>query len=88
MKDANQTSSRSQGVGFLGRRMSRRTNNQPIKIMESTIQKALKWFEENDVPAYEDDESIYVQAGRDADVQISTAEIEYRASLQVSESQS
>ncbi len=55
--------------------------------MESTIEKALKWFNDNDVPAYEDDGSIYVQAGRDADVQISTDEIEYRASLQVSESQ-
>ena len=56
--------------------------------MESTIEKALKWFRENDVPAYEDDESIYVQAVSGADVQISTAEIQYRASLQASESQS
>ena len=40
------------------------------------------WFQDNDVPAYEDDGSIYVQAGRDADVQISTSEIDYRADLQ------
>ena len=43
---------------------------------------ALQWFKDNDVPAYEDDGSIYVQAGRDADVQISETEISYRADLQ------
>ena len=46
------------------------------------IELALKWFEENDVTAYEDGGSVYVVAGRDADVQISTAEISYRAELQ------
>lgn len=50
--------------------------------MEDKIKLALKWFEENDVSAYEDGESIYVVAGRDADVQISAAEINYRAELQ------
>ena len=75
-------------MGFLGVSKSLTNNNQPIKIMESTIEKALKWFRENDVPAYEDDESIYVQAVSGVDVQISTAEIQYRASLQASESQS
>ena len=44
---------------------------------------ALKWFKDNDVSAYEDDGSIYVSAGMDADVQISTAEIDYRAELQL-----
>ena len=44
---------------------------------------ALKWFKDNDVSAYEDDGSIYVSTGRDADVQISTAEIDYRAELQL-----
>jgi len=46
------------------------------------IELALKWFEENDVSAYEDGGSVYVVAGRDADVQISTAEVRYRAELQ------
>jgi len=46
------------------------------------VKLALKWFEENDVFAYEDDGSIYVIAGRDAHVQISTSEVAYRAELQ------
>ena len=48
------------------------------------IKSALQWFKDNDVPAYEDDGSIYVQAGADADiqVQISVAEIFFRADLQ------
>jgi len=46
------------------------------------VKLALKWFEENDVSAYEDGGSIYVVAGRDADVQISTSEVAYRAELQ------
>lgn len=49
---------------------------------KESLELALRWFKENDVPAYYDDGSIYVQAGRDADVQISTAEINYRADLQ------
>ena len=43
---------------------------------------ALQWFKDNDIPAYEDNGSVYVQAGRDADVEISVAEIFYRADLQ------
>ena len=50
--------------------------------MNNKIKLAIKWFQDNDVPAYEDDGSIYVQAGRGADVQISTAEVNYRAELQ------
>ena len=46
------------------------------------VKLALKWFEENDVSAYEDDGSIYVVAGRDADLEISNAEVNYRAELQ------
>ena len=46
------------------------------------VELALKWFEENDVSAYEDDGSIYVVAGRDADLEISNAEVSYRAELQ------
>jgi hypothetical protein len=46
------------------------------------VKLALKWFEENDVSAYEDDGSIYVVAGRDADLEISNAEVSYRAELQ------
>ena len=51
--------------------------------MNNKIKLALQWFKDNDVSAYEDDGSIYVSAGRDADVQISTAEIDYRAELQL-----
>jgi len=51
--------------------------------MNNKIKMALKWFKDNDVSAYEDDGSIYVSTGRDADVQISTAEIDYRAELQL-----
>ena len=50
--------------------------------MENKIDLALKWFKDNDVSAYQDDGSIYVIAGRDADVQISTIEVDYRAELQ------
>ena len=49
---------------------------------KESLELALRWFKENDVPAYYDDGSIFVQAGRDADVQISTAEINYRPDLQ------
>ena len=49
---------------------------------KESLELALRWVKENDVPAYYDDGSIFVQAGRDADVQISTAEINYRADLQ------
>ena len=49
---------------------------------KESLELALRWFKENDVPAYYDDGSIFVQAGRDADVQISPAEINYRADLQ------
>lgn len=49
---------------------------------KESLDLALKWFKDNDVSAYQDDGSIYVIAGRDADVQISTAEINYRADLQ------
>lgn len=45
------------------------------------IKSALQWFKDNDVHAYQIDENIYVQAGRDADVQISEAEIFFRAEL-------
>tara|TARA_R100000900_G_C3240641_1_gene145109 strand:+ start:202 stop:390 length:189 start_codon:yes stop_codon:yes gene_type:complete len=49
---------------------------------EPKITLALQWFKENDIQAYQDDGSIYITAGRDADVQISTSEVDYRAELQ------
>jgi len=49
---------------------------------EPKITLALQWFQENDIQAYQDDGSIYVSAGRDADVPISTSEVDYRAELQ------
>ena len=50
---------------------------------EPKITLALQWFKENDIQAYQDDGSIYVSAGRDADVQLSTSEVDYRAELQL-----
>jgi len=50
---------------------------------ESKITLALQWFKENDIQAYQDDGSIYVSAGMDADVQLSTSEVDYRAELQL-----
>jgi hypothetical protein len=49
--------------------------------IELEIKSALQWFKDNDVPAYKVDDNIYVQAF-DADIQISTSEILYRAELQ------
>ncbi len=49
---------------------------------EPKITLSLQWFKENDIQAYQDDGSIYVSAGMDADVQISTSEVDYRAELQ------
>lgn len=49
--------------------------------IELEIQSALQWFKDNDISAYRVDDNIYVQAGRDADVQISTMDILYRAEL-------
>ena len=48
---------------------------------------ALKWFKDNDIEAHEDDGSIYISVGLDVnlekfDIQISTAEVDYRADLQ------
>ncbi len=53
-----------------------------MNTMNDKIKLAIRWFQDNDIPAYEDDGSIYVQAGGDADVQISTAEVNFRAELQ------
>jgi hypothetical protein len=62
--------------------------NKNIKtlFLDGNIKLALQWFEDNDVSAYEDDGSIYVIAGRDADVQITSSEINYRAELQINQS--
>ena len=53
------------------------------------ISLALKWFKDNDIQAYEDDGSIYISVDRVGfqnlekfDIQISTAEVDYRADLQ------
>ena len=52
--------------------------------MNPEIKLALKWFDAHDIPAYCDDGAIYVQFGA-SDVQISSAEVSYRAELFVSE---
>ena len=54
--------------------------------MNPEIELALKWFDASEIPAYCDDGAIYVQFG-DYDVQISSAEVSYRAELFVSEQQ-
>ena len=57
-----------------------------MKAIPSINQLALQWFKDNDVSAYQEDGNIYVVAGRDADVQITSSEINYRAELQTNQS--
>ena len=48
----------------------------------TTIQYAEKWFQLHDIPTTVDDGSIYVKLDNDfIELQISTAEVEYRAEL-------
>ena len=49
----------------------------------TTIQYAEEWFKLHDIPTTIDDGSIYVKVGigGDYEVQLSTAEVEYRAEL-------
>ena len=56
------------------------TDNTEMDI-SMEIKSALQWFKDNEIPAYRVDDNIYVQAGRDTDVQISTMDILYRAEL-------
>ena len=49
---------------------------------KNKIKLALQWFKNNDIPANEDDGSIYVSVNENIEVQISTAEVNYRAELQ------
>ena len=45
------------------------------------LEQAEKWFKLHDIECFIDDTSVYVDAGFDVCVQISTAEMEYRAEL-------
>ena len=45
------------------------------------IQLALKWFEMNDISAYNTDEDLYVEVNNDTTIKISNSEISYRADL-------
>lgn len=47
----------------------------------TTIEYAEEWFKLHDIPTIVDDLSIYVKVDHDFEIQISTAEIEYRAEL-------
>jgi hypothetical protein len=47
----------------------------------TTIQYAEKWFQLHDIPTIVDDGSIYVQVQDGFELQLSTAEVEYRAEL-------
>ena len=49
--------------------------------MNPEIELALEFFDDNDIPAYCDDGIVYVQLA-ETDIQISTAEVLYRAELQ------
>jgi hypothetical protein len=46
----------------------------------TNIDKAIAYFTSEHIEAYEDDSSVYVTIG-DIDLQISTAEVNYRADL-------
>ena len=52
-------------------------------MSKEKIKKAIMWFKLNDIEAYEDDGSVYVDVhGMDcASVQITGLEVEYRADL-------
>lgn len=47
----------------------------------TTIQYAEEWFKLHDIPTTIDDGSIYVQAQDGFELQLSTAEVKYRAEL-------
>ena len=58
----------------------------PLEIILKTnkmkeIELALKWFEMNDISAYNTDEDLYVEVNNDTHILISNAEISYRADL-------
>ncbi len=50
----------------------------------NATQYAKKWLELHDIPTIIDDGSIYVQVQDDFELQLSTAEVEYRAELYLS----
>ena len=52
--------------------------------MNNETKLAIEWFKNNDVSAHEDDGSICISVNKDTDVQISSAEVAYRANLQAS----
>ncbi len=56
---------------------------QTIKNLEimTTIQYAEEWFKLHDIPTTIDDGSMYVQVQDGFELQLSTAEVEYRADL-------
>jgi len=45
------------------------------------IKLALKWFEMNDISAYNTNEDLFVEINNDTHILISNAEISYRADL-------
>ena len=47
----------------------------------TTIQYAEEWFKLHEIPTIVDDGSIYVKVDHDFELQLSTAEVEYRAEL-------
>jgi hypothetical protein len=43
------------------------------------IQDCIQYFNDRDMTAYEDDGSVYLRVGNDIEVQLSTAEVIFRA---------
>mgnify|MGYP001240827991 CR=1 FL=1 len=66
------------------------SNTQTHAHNKWAVSLALKWFKDNDIQAHEDNGSIYISVGggfqnlEKFDIQISTAEVAYRADLQAS----
>jgi hypothetical protein len=49
--------------------------------METELQKALLWFEQNGFECYSDDDNTIYLVVNDFNVQVSTSEVSYRAEL-------
>jgi|TARA_Y100000033_G_C2732259_1_gene104075 hypothetical protein len=56
-----------------------------VQKYAQAIDHCIKWFESNDIKAFENDESVFIecmsQSGYNFEVQISSAEVFYRADL-------
>lgn len=53
--------------------------NRTHQVNASTIQDCIQYFNNRDMIAHEDDGSVYLHVGYDIEVQLSTAEVVFRA---------